>query len=42
MSEIALSYPWMDAELLRLAADPIWGTIEGLELSEVWSQFGSK
>ncbi len=53
MSEIALSCSWMgcsgslgssmkvDGEWQRLAAEPVWWTIEGSELSEVWSQFGS-
>jgi hypothetical protein len=54
MSEVALSCSWMgcsvslgssmkvDGEWPRLAADPVWWTIEGSELLEVWSLFGSK
>jgi hypothetical protein len=32
----------VDGEWPRLAADPVCWTIEGSELSEVWSPFGSK
>jgi hypothetical protein len=54
MSEVSLSCSWMgcsgalgfslkvDGERPRLAADPVWWTTEGSELSEVWSPFGSK
>jgi hypothetical protein len=53
MSEIALSCSWMgcsgslcssmkvDGEWPRLAADPVWWIIEGSELSEGLSPFGS-
>ncbi len=31
----------VDGEWPRLAADPVWWTIEDSQLSEVWSPFGS-
>jgi hypothetical protein len=54
MTDIALSCSWMgcsgssgssmkvNGEWPRLGADPVWLTIEGSELLEVWSPFGSK
>jgi hypothetical protein len=32
----------VDGEWPRLATDPVWWTIEGSEMSEVWSPLGSK